>query len=132
MTPNELTPNEFLNLSYKLGDIYLKFLQFFILITIALVGWTLTSDTLVFDMSPTMNKIIYASAYAISGITFWFGQVQLLRRIKALLRLSVSSASKNLQESDDYLLVTSDFITLGSYFGVPCSIFVTTLVILFS
>jgi len=68
-----MNSSDFLNLSMKMMDISTKWLQFFILGTVAILGWIFTSDVISSTPSYSMKRLSLCFLFLGFGITTWIG-----------------------------------------------------------
>lgn len=119
-----------MDLAFKHADVATKSLQFFVVASVALGGWIISSDQLR-QTEPFSNpRLAWAALYLCIGTLTWFVHAQIMRRLDACFRLAYRLADDELQQDPDFSKIASMPPRIGTHLGLPTLIVIVLVLIL--
>jgi len=98
-----------LDLALKFATIGAALLQFFVVGTLAVIGWFLTVPSLISTHSFAQERVIFALAYLVFSIAIYSTYYRLLQRVSAALSLASEIAPEGLKERAAFKALAGGF-----------------------
>ena len=118
------------DLAFKHADVATKSLQFFVVASIALGGWIISSDQLRQTEPFSYPRIAWAALYFCIGTLTWFIHANIMKRLDACFRLAHRLADDELQQDPDFARITKVPPRVGTHLGLPILIVIVEILIL--
>lgn len=119
-----------LDLAFKHADVGTKSLQFFVVASVALGGWIISSDQLRQTEPFSSPRLAWAALCLCIGTLTWFIHAQIMRRLDACFRLAQRLADDELNQDPDFSRITKVPPRIGSHLGLPTLIVIVEILIL--
>jgi hypothetical protein len=118
------------DLAFKHADVATKSLQFFVVASIALGGWIISSDELR-QTEPFSNpRLAWAALYLCIGALTWFVHANIMKRLDACFRLAHKLADDDLKKDSDFSKITKTPPRIGTNLGLPILVVIVEILIL--
>lgn len=127
---NDLLSKDAVDLAFKHADVATKSLQFFVVASVAVGGWIISSDQLR-QTEPFSNpRLAWAALYLCIGTLTWFVHCNIMKRLDACFKLANELAEEELRKNADFAQITKVPPRIGTNLGLPILILLVVMLIL--
>lgn len=127
---SDLQSKDAVDLAFKHADVATKSLQFFVVASVAVGGWIISSDQLR-QTEPFSNpRLAWAALYLCIGTLTWFVHSNIMKRLDACFELANKLAEDELRQDAAFAQITKVPPRIGTNLGLPILILLVVMLIL--
>ena len=126
-----MSTKDAIDIALKYGDVYTKIANFFILISLGIAGWVVSTEITTKTPILDFQRVAWALLYLGSSFMLWLGLINVSNRARASLGLARKMAADEGLPSNEIAVIAGDGHPWITRYLMPAAVLLIVLVMLF-